>query len=134
MITELCRFAAEPQVQQITTKKGTSDEAVLSKVTVPVTYEANGNYHIINIEAWGKQAEYIERTFSKGEWAYITGKLIRKEWQDANGYKKHDYYILITSIRTLPVNKPISASSEKDKAIEAYYNYGLDEIPPLLQD
>ena len=131
MIIELMRFADTPRLQGVTKK---TDNTVLSKVTVPVTYEANGNYHIINIEAWEKQAEYIEKTFSKGMWAYVTGKLIRKEWKDANGYKRHDFYISVISISTLPESKQKSAEQAKDEAIGAYFTSELEEIPPVLQD
>ena len=130
MIIELCRFADTPAIQRVKSK---TEDSVLSKITVPVTYETNGNYHIINIEAWEKQAEYIAKTFSKGMWAYVTGKLIRKEWKDANGYKRHDFYISVTSISTLPGSKP-TAEQAKDEAIGTYYGFELNDIPPILQD
>lgn len=131
MILELCKFIDEPVMQEVKSKK---EDKVYFKVTVPVTYEANGNYHIINIEAWEKQAEYIEKTFSKGMWAYVTGKLIRKEWKDANGYKRHDFYISVISISTLPGSKQKPAEQAKDEAIGAYFTSELEEIPPVLQD
>ena len=131
MIIELMRFADTPAIQSIKSK---TEESVLTKVTVPVTYEANGKYHIINIEAWGKQAEYIAKTFSKGEWAYITGNLIRNEWKDANGYKRHNFYISVTSISTLPGSKIKTAEQAKDEAIGTYYDFGLNDLPPILQD
>ena len=133
MIVELCRFAADPTLQQVTSKKGTKDESVLLKVTVPVTYRANGKYHIINIEAWEKQAEYIVKTFKKGEWAHVTGSLIRKEWQDANGYNRHDFYIAVQSVSTLPTSKPTTENGF-DSAVNSYFEHELDEIPPILQD
>lgn len=132
MIIELMRFANTPAIQSIKSK--TEEESVLTKVTVPVTYEANGKYHIINIEAWEKQAEYIAKTFSKGEWAYITGNLIRNEWKDANGYKRHDFYISVISISTLPGSKIKTAEQAKDEAIGTYYDFGLNDLPPILQD
>lgn len=131
MIIELIRFADSPAIQNI---KSNTEDSVLSKVTVPVTYEANDKYHIINIEAWGKQADYISKTFSKGMWAYVTGKLIRKEWKDANGYKRHDFYILVSSIRTLPGSKLKMEEQAKNEAIGTYYGFELNDLPPILQD
>lgn len=133
MITEICRFAADPTLQIVTSKKGTKDESVFSKVTVPVTYRANGKYHIINIEAWGKQAEYIEKNFKKGTWAYIVGSLIRNEWKDATGYNRHDFYIAASSVSTLPTSKPTTENGF-DSAVNSYFEHELDEIPPILQD
>lgn len=132
MIIEICRFAADPTLQQVTSKKGTKDESVLLKVTVPVTFEANGKYHIINIESWGKQAEYIVQRFKKGEWAHVTGSLIRNEWKDANGYNRHDFYISVTSIRTLPTSK--QSGDGLTNAVTSYFEHELDELPPILQD
>ena len=131
MILELCKFIDEPVMQQVKSK---TEDKVFLKVTVPVTYEANGEYHIINLVAWGNTAKYIVNTFKKGKWAYVTGRLMRNNWKDANGYNRHDFYISVISISTLPESKQKPAEQAKDEAIGAYFDYELDDLPPILQD
>ena len=131
MILELCKFIDEPVMQQVKSK---TEDKVYFKVTVPVTYEANGEYHIINLVAWGNTAKYIVNTFKKGKWAYVTGRLMRNNWKDVNGYNRHDFFILVESMQTLPESKPKPTEQAKDKAIGACFDCGLDDLPPILQD
>ena len=131
MILELCKFIDEPVMQQVKSK---TEDKVYFKVTVPVTYEANGEYHIINLVAWGNTAKYIVNTFKKGKWAYVTGRLMRNNWKDVNGYNRHDFFILVESMQTLPESKPKPTEQAKDEAIGACFDYGLDDLPPILQD
>ena len=59
---------------------------------------------------------------------------MRNNWKDVNGYNRHDFFILVESMQTLPESKPKPTEQAKDEAIGAYFDYGLNDLPPILQD
>ncbi len=48
----------------------------------------------VSVTAWGKQAEFVERYFSKGKGIVVDGRLDMDEWNDKeSGNKRTKHYI-----------------------------------------
>lgn len=52
----------------------------------------------IECVAWGGTAEMVEKYFSKGQMAIVTGRLQLRDWTDKNGQKRRTAEILVNSI------------------------------------
>ena len=52
----------------------------------------------IECVAWGGTAEMVEKYFSKGQMAIVTGRLQLRDWTDKNGQKRRQAEILVNNI------------------------------------
>ena len=52
----------------------------------------------IECVAWGGTAEMVEKYFSKGQMAIVTGRLQLRDWTDKNGQKRRTAEILVSSV------------------------------------
>lgn len=52
----------------------------------------------IECVAWGGTAEMVEKYFSKGQMAIVTGRLQLRDWTDKNGQKRRTAEILVNSV------------------------------------
>lgn len=52
----------------------------------------------IECVAWGGTAEMVEKYFSKGQMAIVTGRLQLRDWTDKNGQKRRQAEILVSNV------------------------------------
>lgn len=57
--------------------------------------------------AWGKQAEYLERYFEKGNNVALEGKLVSRNYTDKNGESKYITEIHLNEIIKIGQNKEV---------------------------
>ena len=56
-------------------------------------YGENQTTDFINCVAWNKQAEFVERNFSKGKMIIVVGRIQTRTWEGTDG-KKNGYVYL----------------------------------------
>lgn len=123
MLCDIFKVVTIPETMVVLSKKNTPEQQETQKTTLALVYYTGKKSNIINAEAWGKLSD-IAGKLNKGDIAYITGQLIRKEWEDSNGYKRHDFYLQIEQIKTLA---PESKLTKK----ETQQN---EPLPPELEE
>ena len=52
-------------------------------------YGENQSTDFINCVAWNKQAEFVERNFSKGKMIIVVGRIQTRTWEGADGKKNY---------------------------------------------
>lgn len=62
--------------------------------------EEKENIAWFNCVAWGSKAEFIGEYIKKGDLVFVTGSLQKDVWEDEQGNKKSNTYILIEKIKT----------------------------------
>ncbi len=61
-------------------------------------YEQNTQWH--NIVAWGKQAEIMNKVLAKGSYVVIYGRLVHRNYEDANGVTRNVTEIVVRDFST----------------------------------
>jgi len=81
----------------------------------------------INVTAWGKQAEFIAKYFSKGSQAVVTGRLETNNWEDGEGKKHYETFINLEEI-FFAGDKKGDGNSYKEPSVNQS-ELGDDELP-----
>jgi len=79
------RLTRDPEIRH--TNSGT---AVCSfSIAINNGYGENQTTDFINCVAWNKQAEFIERNFSKGKMIIVVGRIQTRTWEGTDGKKNY---------------------------------------------
>lgn len=87
------RLVRDPELR--TTKSGT---AVTSFTIANDNDFGEKKTSFINCTAWRQTAEFVQKYFSKGQMAIVTGRLESREWQDKNGNKQTAWEIQVSQV------------------------------------
>lgn len=82
MIGHLTR---DPEMKQI-------GDAILCKFTIAMNHRTSKGDDVcfVDVTTWGKQAEFVNRFFTKGKPILVEGKLKQDNWEkDGKKYSKH---------------------------------------------
>lgn len=82
----------DPEIRM--TQKGTSVASVTLAVDRDYSADQNKETDWIDVVAFGKTAEFVEKYFSKGQMAVVTGRLQIRNWEDKEGNKRRSAEIL----------------------------------------
>lgn len=106
-------------------KKTQNGKSVVS-FSIAVQYDKEVMW--VNVVAWDKTADTIDRYCSKGSFIGVEGRLIRREWEDKEGNKRSTYEVLAHSIQLLDPKKSEDngKSSHDDMKRNGFQN---DDIP-----
>ena len=77
-----------------------------------------------NIQTWGKLAERVESTLSKGATIYLKGKLSTRKWQDKAGNDRYTTEVVASYFRI------INKGGSSDKSNPYGYDLGNQEPKP----
>ena len=91
-IVVMGRCGKDPEIRM--TKKGTSVASVTLAVDRDYSADQNKETDWIDVVAFGKTAEFVEKYFSKGQIAIVTGRLQIRKWEDKEGNKRRSAEIL----------------------------------------
>ena len=102
--------------KDIQIKKVGEKNTSLAEFTI-ATSEKYNNETIVtwhNIKAWGRQAEIIERYFSKGSKIFIEGKITNETWIKSDGNKGYKTIIVLTEFEFIDKKKNNNNNNEDD--------------------
>lgn len=91
-IVVMGRCGKDPEIRM--TQKGTSVASVTLAVDRDYSADQNKETDWIDVVAFGKTAEFVEKYFSKGQMAVVTGRLQIRNWEDKEGNKRRSAEIL----------------------------------------
>ena len=91
-IVVMGRCGKDPEIRM--TKKGTSVASVTLAVDRDYSADHNKETDWIDVVAFRKTAEFVEKYFSKGQMAIVTGRLQIRNWEDKEGNKRRSAEIL----------------------------------------
>ena len=85
-IVVMGRCGKDPEIRM--TQKGTPVASVTLAVDRDYSADQNKETDWIDVVAFGKTAEFVEKYFSKGQMAVVTGRLQIRNWEDKEGNKR----------------------------------------------
>lgn len=90
------RLGRDPDIRMAGTKK-------VANFSVAITekYKDKEKTEWINVVAWDKLADVIERYLKKGSLVYFEGKLETQKWEDKEGQNKSRVEVIISSLQML---------------------------------
>ena len=91
-IVVMGRCGKDPEIRM--TQKGTSVASVTLAVDRDYSADQNKETYWIDVVAFGKTAEFVEKYFSKGQMAVVSGRLQIRNWEDKEGNKRRSAEIL----------------------------------------
>nr|DAL71659.1 MAG TPA: Single strand binding protein [Caudoviricetes sp.] len=91
-IVVMGRCGKDPEIR--ITQKGTSVASVTLAVDRDYSADQNKETDWIDVVAFGKTAEFVDKYFSKGQMAIVTGRLQIRNWEDKEGNKRRSAEIL----------------------------------------
>ena len=91
-IVVMGRCGKDPEIRM--TQKGTAVASVTLAVDRDYSADQNKETDWIDVVAFGKTAEFVEKYFSKGQIAIVTGRLQIRNWEDKVGNKRRSAEIL----------------------------------------
>ena len=109
----------------------TSGKSVVSN-TIAIKNDfknVNGEYdsEFINIQVWGKTAEFLSQYAKKGSLICIEGRIATRDYDDSNGNKRYVTEVICNSVEFL--EKKNSQSNDEDINI-----YDEDDDSVLIDD
>lgn len=121
-VTLMGRFTKDPEV------RATSSGKKVVNFTLAVD-KYNEGVNFIECEAWGNQAEFIEKYIKKGNLALVGGELNQQTWEQ-DGQKRSKLNVVVRNIQGLTRNEKTESSEENympsDKELETI---DISEIP-----
>ena len=91
-IVVMGRCGKDPEIRM--TQKGTPVASVTLAVDRDYSADQNKETDWIDVVAFGKTAEFVEKYFSKGQMAVVSGRLQIRNWEDKEGNKRRSAEIL----------------------------------------
>ena len=91
-IVVMGRCGKDPEIRM--TQKGTAVASVTLAVDRDYSADQNKETDWIDVVAFGKTAEFVEKYFSKGQMAVVSGRLQIRNWDDKDGNKRRSAEIL----------------------------------------
>lgn len=86
-ITIMGRLTADPEIREV----GNANKVANFSLAVERDFKGgNGEREtdFIDVVAWRQTAEFVEKFFTKGRMAVVTGRLQVRGWEDSNGNKR----------------------------------------------
>ena len=103
-ITLVGRLTKDPEVRY------TQNQTAVCAFTVAEDRGRDKDALFVDVKCFGKQAEFVEKWFTKGKPIYVAGDLDMDKWETDAGEKKSRYYVRGRDVKFLPSSK----SDEKD--------------------
>jgi len=87
--TGMGNCAADPEIRDVQGKKNASFRIGINERFKNSSGQMQEHTEWINIVAWGKTAEAVEKHVKKGTVVFVEGKLQTRQWEDRNGGKRY---------------------------------------------
>ena len=91
--------------------------------------DASGNKQtdFIDCGAWRNTAEFVDKYFTRGRMAIVSGRLQIREWTDNNGNKRRNAEILAESVYFADSKRAVE-NTEKNETKEAAQTVDFDQV------
>ena len=121
------RLTADPELRQ--TSSGTHVCNV--NIAVDRPYHSNQTEFtsdFFRIEIWNGSADFVARTFSKGQLIEVVGMLRSRRWTDKNDITHYETYVKAADINFAPINnsKKTSAVNNDDDFMNNFIPIEID--------
>ena len=84
----------------------------------------------INVTAWGKTAEFVEKYFKKGDGIMIDGRLEFETWEDKNGGGKRSKHSITAERVTFPLSNKSGGEQASTASVGSVQGgVEVDDIP-----
>ena len=115
-ITVMGRLTADPILRHTQSGLPVCTFSIACQRDFKSTATGEKEVDYIDIVAWRKTAEFVNKYFTKGRMAVIDGRLQMRDWTDKNGTKRRSFEILATSVNfgdSRPQNQatPVTAAA-----------------------
>ncbi len=91
------RLCADPELRH--TQSNTPVASFRLAVDGYIDKNGNKQTDFINCVAWGKQAEFVSKWFTKGKMAILCGHIQTRTYQDKNGNKQYVTEVVASEIK-----------------------------------
>lgn len=88
------RLTKDPEIRH--TSSGTP--VCSFSIAINNGYGENQTTDFINCVAWNKQAEFIERNFSKGKMIIVVGRIQTRSWEGSDGKKNYVTEVIASEV------------------------------------
>ena len=116
-VTICGHITKDPELR--TTEKG------MSVTTFTVAVNENEETEFMNVRAWRERAQFITRSFRRGDAIYVKGKLKNRSWVDKEEKRRYATEILALDVRFVDSKKkkeaaaPAGAAAQRAEAGDA---------------
>ncbi len=134
------RLVADPELRQTTA--GVPSCRFRIAVNRPYNKDGEQKADFINVVAWRKTAEFIDKYFSKGQLIIVEGSLRNNDYTDKNGVKHYSMDVLAEKVDFggsksesggQTVNTQKKPAAEKSDQESAFIG-GLEDFEEILSD
>jgi len=121
---------ADPEI------RNTASGKVVGTVRLAVNNPMNDTEVLyINVDAWDKQAEFVQKFVKKGNSLSTTGRLKQQEWTGKDGVKRTTYSVVADKINFIGGKKKEDASvTSAAPATEKVVTVPADDKEPFDDD
>ncbi len=122
-VTIMGRLTANPELRTTNTGKSVTSFTV----AVDRNYDREQT-DFINIVAWNKTAEFIERYFRKGSMIAIQGSIQTRNYEDKNGNKRTAVEVVADNVSFCGDKKAAATEQPAQQSFDEFEDDG-DELP-----
>lgn len=97
-------------------------------------YGENQSTDFINCVAWNKQAEFVERNFSKGKMIIVVGRIQTRTWEGTDGKKNYATEVVASEVSFGESKKSAEENGARSYESSSRSDYQVPEMPASLSD
>jgi len=86
----------------------------------------NDNTEWINVVCWEKTADFVANYMTKGQLAFVSGRMCTRKWQDKEGNDKYTTEIIAQTVQNL---SPKSDGTQQKESDREYQHSTGDSVP-----
>ena len=131
-IVVMGRCGKDPEIRM--TQKGTAVASVTLAVDRDYSADQNKETDWIDVVAFGKTAEFVEKYFSKGQMAVVSGRLQIRNWEDKEGNKRRSAEIVADNVYFGDSKRSESNDNQKENFNTLSGRLSDDFVPALNDD
>ena len=95
--------AADPEIRDVNGRKNASFRIGITERYKDTAGQYQEKTEWVNVVAWGRTADVVEKIVTKGATVYVEGKIQTRQWEDRQGNKRQVTEINATNVQ---VDKP----------------------------
>lgn len=97
-ITIMGRLTKDPELRRTHSGTGVASFTIACERDFADKSSGEKETDFIDCVAWHKTAEFVDKHFSKGRMAVVSGKLQIRNWQDKDGNKRRNAEVIVENI------------------------------------
>lgn len=97
-VTIMGRLTADPEMRRTQSGTGVASFTIACERDLKDKHSGEKETDFIDCVAWHKTAEFVEKYFSKGKMAIVSGRLQIRSWTDKDGNKRRTAEVVATDV------------------------------------